>query len=62
MEENFSDTEHISILLISINFHIVHGKRSDKFTSRIIALRTMILVIMAFGAGLSKYLRLLMGF
>jgi hypothetical protein len=54
MEEHYSDTEHISNTYITHLNHplIVHSKKDRKFSKNINVLRTLILILLAFGSGL----------
>ena len=59
MEENFSDTEHISkhhiIILEEAGYSsIVAGKKHDKFQQTVRKLRVLIFVLMLSGLGISK--------
>ena len=55
MEENISDTEFISNYLCLI-YPSVAAKRQEKFQQRVVTLRTLILILLAFGTGLCKSL------
>lgn len=52
MEENFSDTEQISKLSFKLSHSIVATKRQEKFQRRVITLRSLILILLAFGTAL----------
>ena len=59
MEENYSDTEHISTLLLNFKIHFtVAGKKNEKFTNRVASLRTLLLILLTFGSGLGKSIKI----